>query len=257
MVARLNLGGLHSRKTLSQEAFVRDRTVMNGSRGDANTAIRTRVLVVEDDPELSSMLEELLLSESYTVDLARDGQRGLHLALSRSYDVVLLDRGLPAVEGLDLLGRMRRAGREAPVLVLSAQGLARDRVEGLDAGAEDYLGKPFDVDELLARLRALIRRHADVATALRVPGGILSASARLVSLEGGSSVSLSERECELLELLARHPHQVITRARLLSTIFVEADETGVVDTYVHYLRRKLGRNVIRTVRGLGYQLGQL
>jgi two-component system response regulator QseB len=216
-----------------------------------------RVLVIEDDPELSSMLAELLVSESYQVELARDGQRGLHLALSRPYDVVLLDRGLPAVEGLDLLGRIRRAGRDVPVLVLSAQGLARDRVEGLDAGAEDYLGKPFDVDELLARLRALVRRHSEVATALRVPGGMLSISARLVSLEDGSSVPLSERECDLLEVLARHPRQVISRASLLSSIFVEADDSGVVDTYVHYVRRKLGRNVIRTVRGLGYQLGQL
>ncbi len=217
---------------------------------------RLRVLVVEDDPELSSMLEELLSSEDYDVELARDGQQGLHLGLSRPYDVVVLDRGLPAVDGLDLLARFRRAGRDVPVLVLSALGLARDRVEGLDAGAEDYLGKPFDVEELLARLRALVRRHVDHAASLRVPGGSLDVNARTVSLDSGRQVTLSERECDLLELLARHPRQVISRDRLLAVIFTEAEDSGVVDTYVHYLRRKMGRTVIRTVRGLGYQLGQ-
>lgn len=215
-----------------------------------------RVLVVEDDPELSSMLVELLAGEGYRVDVARDGQQGLHLALSRDYDVLVLDRGLPAIDGLDLLGRVRRAGRDVPVLVLSALGLARDRVEGLDAGAEDYLGKPFDVDELLARLRALVRRHVDDAPTLPVPGGSLTVETRSVELDSGGVVTLSDRECDLLTLLARHPRQVISRSSLLSSIFTDAEEPGVVDTYVHYLRRKLGREVVRTVRGLGYQLGK-
>jgi DNA-binding response OmpR family regulator len=214
------------------------------------------VLVVEDDPELSGMLAELLTSEGYEVEQARDGQQGLHLVLSRGYDVVVLDRGLPALDGLDVLVRFRRAGRDVPVLVLSAQGLPRDRVEGLDAGAEDYLGKPFDVEELLARLRALVRRHSDHATELRIAGGSLAVDARQVTLDDGRSIPLSERECELLELLARHRQQVISRDALLATIFTDAEDTNVVDTYVHYLRRKLGRNVVRTVRGLGYQLGQ-
>lgn len=229
---------------------------MDGSEEPSAPAPRTRLLLVEDDPELSGMLAELLDSENYEVETARDGQQGLHLVLSRPYDVVILDRGLPALEGLDVLTRFRRAGRDVPVLVLSAQGLPRDRVEGLDAGAEDYLGKPFDVEELLARLRALVRRHSDHAVALPVPGGALAVDARQVALDDGRSVPLSERECELLELLARHPRQVISRDRLLSTIFTDAEDTGVVDTYVHYLRRKLGRNVVRTVRGLGYQLGR-
>lgn len=217
----------------------------------------TRILVIEDDPELSAMLAELLESESYEVELAGDGQRGLHLGLTRSYDVVLLDRGLPAVEGLDLLGRLRRAGRDVPVLVLSAQGLARDRVEGLDAGAEDYLAKPFDVEELLARLRALVRRHSDRAAKLAIPGGALTVETRVVHLDDGEIIPLSERECELLELLARHPRQVVSRATVLAKVFPGADDDGTVDTYVHYLRRKLGRGVVRTVRGLGYQLGRI
>src|SRR6478736_10386437 len=121
------------------------------------------LLLVEDDRQLAAMLEQILAGEGYDVDVAPDGQRGLHLGLTRSYDVMVLDRGLPAIEGLDLLGRLRSRGVLTPVLVLSALGLARDRVDGLDAGAEDYLTKPFDVDELAARLRALRRRRFEHA----------------------------------------------------------------------------------------------
>lgn len=215
-----------------------------------------RVLVVEDDPELVRMLDELLTLEGYTVDVAGDGQRGLHLGLTRAYDVIVLDRGLPAIEGLDLLGRLRAAGVATPVLVLSAQALARDRVEGLDAGAEDYLGKPFDVAELLARLRALTRRPADAATRLAVPGGLLEVDHRAVVRAEGS-VSLSGREAALLEVLARRPRQVFGRDDLLARAFPGAEDPGAVDTYVHYLRRKLGKGVVETVHGLGYRLGTL
>jgi two-component system response regulator QseB len=214
-----------------------------------------RLLLVEDDRSLSAMLEEILAGAGYVVDLARDGQAGLHLGLSRTYDVIVLDRGLPAIEGLDLLGRLRARGVAVPVLVLSALGLARDRVDGLDAGAEDYLSKPFDIDELLARIRALLRRHGDVADALRVPGGRLVVSARTVVGVDGETLFVSERECALLAVLARRPRRVFSRSELMSEVFPDAEDDGVVDTYVHYLRRKLGRDTVRTVRGLGYQLG--
>jgi two-component system response regulator QseB len=214
-----------------------------------------RVLVVEDDRSLAAMLEEILTSAGYVVDLARDGQAGLHLGLSRSYDVIVLDRGLPAIEGLDLLGRWRVRGVTVPVLVLSALGLARDRVDGLDAGAEDYLAKPFDIDELLARIRALLRRHGDLADTLAVFGGRLVVSARTVVSDSGEARFVSERECALLAVLARRPRRVFSRSELMAEVFPEAEDDGVVDTYVHYLRRKLGRDVVRTVRGLGYQLG--
>ena len=214
-----------------------------------------RILVVEDDRSLAAMLEEILRSAGYDVELAPDGQLGLHLGLSRSYDVMVLDRGLPAIEGLDLLGRLRSRGVLTPVLVLSALGLARDRVDGLDAGAEDYLTKPFDIEELLARLRALLRRHHDRADDLPVPGGRLQVSSRTFVAEGGTTTFLSERECALLAVLARRPGRVFSRSELVASVFPDADEDGVVDTYVHYLRRKLSRNAIRTVRGLGYQLG--
>ncbi len=215
-----------------------------------------RLLLVEDDPQLSAMLAELLGGEGYRVDTAADGQRGLHLALSREYDVMLLDRGLPAIEGLDLLTRLRSRGNRVPTLVLSALGNPGDRVEGLDAGAEDYLGKPFDVDELLARLRALLRRHHETADVLAVPGGRLDTTTRCVRLANGDEVALSEREARLLSVLARYDRRVFSRGELLDTVFDDAEDEGVVDTYVHYLRRKLGRGIVDTVRGVGYRVGR-
>ena len=215
-----------------------------------------RLLLVEDDPQLSAMLADLLAGEGYRVDTAGDGQRGLHLGLTREYDVMLLDRGLPAIEGLDLLARLRSRGNHVPTLVLSALGNPSDMVEGLDSGAEDYLGKPFDVEELLARLRALLRRHPEHADVLAVPGGRLDTSARVVRLDGGEEVKLSERECMLLSVLARYDRRVFSRGELLDTVFEAAEDDGVVDTYVHYLRRKLGRGVVDTVRGLGYRIGR-
>lgn len=214
-----------------------------------------RLLLVEDDPELAGMLEGLLVAEGYVVELAQDGQRALHLGLSRNFDVMLLDRGLPALDGLDVLGRLRSRGRHVPTLVLSALGQPGDRVEGLNAGAEDYLGKPFDVEELLARLRAVRRRIHDTAQVLRVPGGELDVETRSVRTDTGVRVALSERECVLLSLMARNPRRIFTRPELVDTVFEAAEEDGVVDTYVHYLRRKLHRGVIETVRGLGYRLG--
>jgi two-component system, OmpR family, response regulator QseB len=215
-----------------------------------------RVLLVEDDPELAAMLVELLSDEGYAVDAAPDGQRGLHLGLTRDYDLMLLDRGLPAIDGLDLLTRLRAQGRTTPTLVLSALANPEHRVAGLDAGAEDYLGKPFDVDELLARLRALRRRHLDRARVLPVHGGRLDLDTREVLGVGDAPVALSERECTLLATLAHRPQQVFSRADLLALVFPEAENPVAVDTYVHYLRRKLGRGVVETIRGRGYRLGR-
>ena len=218
-----------------------------------------RVLLVEDDRQLSTMLADLLTDEGYTVDVAGDGQRGLHLGLTRSYDVLVLDRGLPAIEGLDLLGRLRARGVLTPALILSALGNPADRVLGLDAGAEDYMSKPFDIDELTARLRALRRRGvrgaAPGAGTVRMGALELDVSARRVTVADGTAVGLSERECSLLDLLARRPQQIFTRAEILARVFVDADDEGAVDTYVYYLRRKLGRDIVTTVRGLGYRLG--
>src|SRR5690349_2626450 len=169
------------------------------------------MLLVEDDPQLSALLVELFTDAGYAVDLARDGQRGLHAGLTRQYAVMVVDRGLPAIEGADLVQRLRSRGVTTPMLILTALGTVADRVEGLDAGAEDYLVKPFDVDELLARLRALLRRHLEDSALLPIPGGQLDARARTVSAPraagastaGRAVVELSGREAALLEVLAR------------------------------------------------------
>ena len=214
------------------------------------------LLLVDDDPELSGMLERVLAAEGYAVTCAFDGQAALHAGLSRTFDVVVLDRGLPAIEGLDLLSRLRAKGLMTPVLVLSARGSTQDRIAGLDAGAEDYLTKPFEVEELLARLRALLRRHADAAKELPLGASRLVVSERLVRRPDGREVELSERECALLALLASRPKQVFGRRDLLRLVFDEAESEAAVETYVHYVRKKLGRGVIRTVRGVGYRLGE-
>jgi DNA-binding response OmpR family regulator len=213
------------------------------------------LLVVEDDRALNSMLTELFTDEGYAVDVAYDGQRALHLGLSRNYDAAIVDRGLPAVEGAELVALLRSRGVDTPVLLLTARGSVADRVEGLDAGAQDYLVKPFEVPELLARVRALVRRSSGGAT-LRVNGWSLDRITRTV--EGAApdgDVELSEREATLLAVLMSSPRQVFTRSQLLAAAFDHADSAGAVDTYVHYLRRKLGGNVVHTVHGVGYRLG--
>ena len=216
--------------------------------------IRPRLLLVEDDPDLSQMLAELLDEEGYAVTAVRDGQAGLHRGLVDDWDVLVVDRGLPGIEGVDLVTRLRSRGLTAPVLFLTARGTVADRVEGLDAGAQDYVVKPFDVDEVLARLRALLRPMGGAAGELAVgERRLVVAEQRLVG--GDGEVMLSGREARLLETLARRPTRVFTRDELLVAAFDNADTLGAVDTYVYYLRRKLGKSVIETVHGVGYRLG--
>ncbi|HVX46765.1 MAG TPA: response regulator transcription factor [Mycobacteriales bacterium] len=215
------------------------------------------LLLVEDDERLVRMLERILGEEGYRVTAVHDGQSGLHLGLVRRFDVLLIDRGLPGIEGVNLLERLRGQGITTPVLLLTARGSLADRVEGLDAGAEDYLVKPFEIDELLARLRALLRRHSDDADVLIVGPARLDIQARRVLFADRPAVDLSARECALLHVLARHPNRVYSRDELLHQVFDDAERPGAVDTYVHYLRRKLGRPAIKTVHGLGYRLGSL
>ena len=217
---------------------------------------RPRLLLIEDDRELSRLLVGLLEEEQYAVTLARNGQEGLHLGLSRSWDVLVVDRGLPAIEGVDLLGRLRARGVRSPVLMLTARGTVADRVEGLDAGANDYLVKPFDVEELLARLRALLRSPIDQAEELALGERTLILGADRVVGAGLADVQLSRRESDLLRVLAQRPTRVFTRDELLVAVFEGADTSGAVDTYVHYLRRKLGRESVKTVHGVGYRMGR-
>ncbi len=221
------------------------------------TARRPRLLLVEDERELAAMLVRLLHDEGYDVQHAGDGQRALHLLLTGSYDVVILDRGLPVTEGLSVLAAARGRGVTSPTLILSARGEPADRVAGLDAGAEDYLVKPFDLGELLARLRALLRRHLDGARTIPLGRRLLDLDTRQVRdpSHPGAEVALSEREAALLAVLASRPGRVYGRGELRTRVFADADSDAVVDTYVHYCRRKLGRDAVRTVRGIGYQIG--
>ncbi|WP_030225299.1 response regulator transcription factor [Streptomyces sp. NRRL WC-3626] len=216
-----------------------------------------RLLLVDDDRELADMLSGVLREEGYAVDIAPDGQRGLHLGLSRRYDVLVVDRRLPALDGLDLLRRLRSRTVRTPVLLLTAMGAVHDRVDGLDAGADDYLAKPFELDELSARLRALCRRALDTTDVLRIGSGRLHVGRREVELASGEQVALAAREFALLWALASRPAIVHSRAELRRLVFQEAPASSIVDTYVYYLRRKLGRQIVRTVRGLGYRLGRL
>ena len=221
-----------------------------------------RVLVVEDERKVLRGLERGLRAEGYEVLAAADGEEGLRLALTQSPDCVVLDLMLPGRPGLEVLAELRRAGLGTPVLVLTARDAVEDRVTGLDAGADDYLVKPFSFAELLARLRALLRRgHADRETLLRAADlevDLLERRAR----RGGEEVELTQREFELLVYLLRHKNAVVTRQMLGQDVWREPGYalTNVIDVYVNLLRRKLegkGRPpLIHTVRGVGYRLAE-
>jgi two-component system response regulator QseB len=214
-----------------------------------------RVLLVEDDRRLSELLVRLLAAESYDVVPVFDGQAGLHHGLTGRWDALVIDRTLPAMEGVDLVRRLRSRGITAPTMLLTARGTTEDRVEGLDSGAEDYVVKPFDSDELLARLRALLRRHTDTSPMIDLGGSRLDVATRRVLSPDAEPVELSAQECALLRVIAANPGRVRSREELHRRVFQNADSPNAVDTYVYYLRRKLGHGMIRTVRGLGYRLG--
>ncbi len=215
------------------------------------------LLVVEDDRALSALLVEVFSMEGYRAETAFDAQQGMHRALTGSYDALVVDRGLPVMDGAELIALLRSRGVSTPALILTARGAVEDRVAGLDAGAQDYLVKPFEVPELLARIRALMRR-TDTATTLVQAGGLrLDLLTRRAAGPpvGDAEVELTERECALLATLMGSPRRVFTRPQLLLHAFDGVESAGAVDLYVHYLRRKLGRQVVRTVHGSGYRFG--
>lgn len=232
-----------------------DTTSIGAYADDRGDLAPARILLIEDDRELGELVTRLFQGAGWVVELAADGQAGLHRALTRRYDALVIDRGLPAIEGLDLLIRLRRSAVRTPALILTALGAVEDRVAGLDGGAEDYLVKPFDVGELLARVRVLLRQPAGEQTTLPVGSARFDLITRRVTGPGGTDVTLSGREADLLRMLAEAPARVFTRTAILLRVFPDAAAETLVDTYVHYLRRKLGPEVVRTVRGTGYQLG--
>ncbi|WP_372698267.1 response regulator transcription factor [Arthrobacter sp. JSM 101049] len=224
-------------------------------------ATAPRLLLVEDDPALGPLLVELL-ADGFAAELAVDGPSGLQQGLTGQWDVMVIDRGLPGIDGIRLVSALRGHGIDTPILILTALGAVADKVEGLDAGANDYLVKPFDIDELSARLRALTRNGKPGAS--RKPAGPLAVgswelaeASRVLTSPYGDRVELSPAETRLLAILAAEPGRVFTRAELLELAFAAEDGPGIVDTYVHHLRKKTARSVIRTVHGTGYHLGGL
>jgi DNA-binding response OmpR family regulator len=220
----------------------------------------TRVLIVEDEPRMADAMRRVLVAEHYTVDVAIDGPDALGFIALGPYDLVILDRLLPGLGGIEVLRVMRARRIATPVLMLTALSALEHRVEGLDAGADDYLPKPFAFAELLARMRALTRRSPDIASERISAGSIeLDPVRHEVSVDGRSEL-LSAREYALLGYLIRHAGQVLTRQQILDSVWgAEPDVySNVVDLYVHYLRAKLGAlgqsSAIKTVRGVGYAL---
>lgn len=220
-----------------------------------------RILLVEDETRMARVIARVLEEERFDVDVRHDGIAGLDAALSGAYDAIVLDRMLPGMDGLSLVRELRQEKIATPVLMLTARGDLPERVEGLNAGADDYLGKPFAFEELLARLRALLRRtgptlQPDMVAIGNVEVDLAGRSVR----RDGEDIDLSPREFSLLETLVRHRGQVLSRDQLLEQVWgYDAEPQGnVVDLYIHYLRKKLddpdGDSLIRTVRGAGYSV---
>lgn len=216
-----------------------------------------RVLLVEDDALLGDGVRAGLKLGGYTVDWVRDGEAARLALLDHAYQACVLDLGLPKRGGLSVLQELRARGSQLPVLILTARDSSADKIAGLDAGADDYLTKPFDLPELQARLRALLRRAGGTATpTLEHAGVVLDPASKRVTRDG-EAVNLSAREYTLLLDLLRHRNHIRTRSQLEESLYSWGEETGsnTVEVYIHHLRKKLGADFIRTVRGLGYQLG--
>ena len=212
-----------------------------------------RLLVIEDDPALQRTLAAALREEGYAVDVASDGADGLFKAQQNTYDAILLDVMLPKLDGWGVLAALRPACR-TPVLMLTARDTVPDRIRGLDTGADDYLTKPFDIDELLARLRALIRRSAGQTHPTLTIGELVLDTAARRACVAGAEIVFTAREYSLLEYLALHRGEVVSRTTLYEHLFDEDDDSlsNLLDVHVSNLRKKLGHDLIVTRRGLGY-----
>lgn len=215
-----------------------------------------RILIVEDEPLLASRLATACRERGYVVDVAADGERGDFLASTEPYDAVVLDLGLPGIDGLTLLERWRAGGIAVPVLVLTARGSWSEKVRGIDGGADDYLTKPFQMEELLARLRALIRRSSgQVTPELRQGPLVLDPRTLQVTLDG-QPVKLTGHELRVLSYLMHHGGRVVSQSELVEHIYAQTFErdSNTVEVFIARLRRKLGAATIETVRGLGYRM---
>ena len=215
-----------------------------------------RLLLVEDDPMIGAGVQRGLRQDGHTVDWVRDGAAAELAVADGVYEVILLDLGLPRKSGLELLAGLRRKGVATPVLVITARDSVADRVKGLDAGADDYLVKPFDLDELSARIRALTRRQGGRASPVIEVGSLALDPAKHVVTLGGAPIALSKREFSLLHALMKQPGVPLSRAQIEESLYGwdEEIESNAVEVYIHSLRRKLGAERIRNVRGVGYMV---
>jgi two-component system, OmpR family, response regulator len=215
-----------------------------------------RILVVEDDTNLSRQIKDALTEADYAVDVAFDGEEGHFLGDTEPYDAVVLDIGLPQMDGLSVLEKWRRAGKSVPVLLLTARDRWSDKVQGIDAGADDYLAKPFHMEELLARLRALVRRAAGHASNEITAGPVrLDVKAGKVTVDG-QGIKLTSHELRLLSYLMHHKGKVVSRTELTEHLYDQDfdRDSNTIEVFVGRLRKKLPDEVIHTVRGLGYQI---
>ena len=215
-----------------------------------------RALVVEDDPDLRRQLDRALRDAGYAVDAAADGEEGWFLGDTEPYDVVVLDLGLPVVDGVTVLERWRNAGRAMPVLILTARDRWSEKVAGFDAGADDYLTKPFHTEELLARLRALVRRAAGHASAALECGDLRVDTRAARATVDGEPIRLTSHEFRLLSYMMHHQGRVVPRNELIEHIYDQDfdRDSNTIEVFIGRLRKKIGSERIQTVRGLGYQL---
>lgn len=218
-----------------------------------------RVLLIEDDALLASGLQVALRRALYTVELVADGAAAVTALRDNAFDLAILDLGLPGLDGTAVLQAVRSGGNDLPILILSARDAMRDRIGGLDLGADDYLVKPFDLDELLARLRVILRRRGGRAINRIVLGAlVLEIDSQRVTIRD-EPVELKRLEFMLLKLMAESPQRVYSRAQLEESLYGwgEGAESNTIDVHVHHLRRKLGADVVKTIRGVGYRLGDV
>jgi two-component system response regulator QseB len=213
-----------------------------------------RLLLVEDDALLGNGIEVGLRQAGFTVDWARDGNAARLALQTTAYALVVLDLGLPQVAGMDVLAGLRAGGNDVPVLILTARDLVTDRVAGLEAGADDYLVKPFDLVELVARIRALLRRARGRSVPTIRHGGLELDPASLSVRRGWEVIALSARECAILVDLLEHRGMALSRARLEESLYGwnEEVESNAIEVHIHHLRKKLGADLIQTIRGVGY-----
>lgn len=215
-----------------------------------------RLLLIEDDPLLGEGIQQGFNLQGETLDWLRSGQHALDALASSEFDLLILDLGLPDIDGLQVLSELRRRGNALPVLILTARDQVSDRVRGLDAGADDYLIKPFDLDELHARVRALLRRNSGISSPKLNHADLEVDPASREVYRNGEAVNLSRREYSLLVEFLYHPGQVLTRDQLSERLYGWNDdvESNAVEVHIHHLRKKLGSDLIKTVRGVGYRI---